>query len=83
MTFLLYFRKNGRRLQFEGHVKSSVVGTDELHVNVITGRSLVLHLQGSDEIDIEANNVMVDGGGFYNATFCVTLIRANKDALEE
>ena len=77
------FRKNGQQLKFEGHVKSSVVGTDDLHVDVITGRSLVLRLQGSDELDIEVNNVMEDGRGFYNATFCVTLIRADKDEIEE
>eukprot|EP00092_Neocalanus_flemingeri_P099498 GFUD01126917.1.p1 GENE.GFUD01126917.1~~GFUD01126917.1.p1 ORF type:complete len:698 (+),score=135.08 GFUD01126917.1:76-2169(+) len=76
-------RKNGEQLQFEGHVKSSVVGTDGFHVDVITGRSIVLHLMGSDEIDIEVNNIMVDGKGFYNATFCVTLIRADKDETEE
>ena len=64
-------------------MKSSVVGTDELHVNVITGRSLVLHLYGSDLVDIEINNVMDGGKGFYNATLCVTLIRAHKDELEE
>eukprot|EP00092_Neocalanus_flemingeri_P026563 GFUD01028787.1.p1 GENE.GFUD01028787.1~~GFUD01028787.1.p1 ORF type:complete len:626 (+),score=118.16 GFUD01028787.1:104-1981(+) len=78
-----YIRKNGNQLQFEGHVKSSVVGTDGFHVDVITGRSLVLHLMRSDEIDIEVNNIMVDGKGFYNATFCVTLIRADKDEIEE
>ena len=64
-------------------MKSSVVGTDELHVNVITGRSLVLHLYGSDLVDIEINNVMAGGRGFHNATFCITLIRAHKDELEE
>ena len=68
---------------FEGHVKSSVVGTDDFHVDVITGRSLVLRLMGSDEVDIEVNNVMVNGRGLYNATFCVTLIRADKDEYEE
>ena len=68
---------------FEGHVKSSIVGTDELHVKLITGRSLVLRLKGSDVVDIEVNNVMTNGEGFFHATFCVTLIRASKDAIEE
>ena len=71
------FRKNGKRLQFEGHVMSTIIGTDELHVSVMTGRSLVLHLQGSDIVDIEINYVMAGNRGFYNATFCVTLIKTH------
>ena len=79
----MFIRKNGKLLEFEGHVKSSVVGTDEFHVSTITGRSLVLHLRGSDVVDIMVNNVMAGGRGFSNVTFCVTLIRAKMEPLEE
>ena len=64
-------------------MKSSVVGRDKDHVTVISGRSLVLDLQGGDLVDVEISNVMAGGRGFYNATFCVTLIRATNDALDK
>lgn len=78
-----YIRKNGQRLQYEGHIKSSVVGTDTLHTVTITGRSLVLYLLGSDEVDIELNNVMNSGKGLFNYTFCVTLLEAFTEPEEE
>ena len=70
-------------MKYEGHVKSSIIGQDQLHTVTISGRSIVLKLEGSDEVDVEVNNLMTGGKGLFNYTFCVTLLRANIEFEEE
>merc|ERR1719153_27213 len=78
-----YIRRNGKRMEYEGHIKSSIVGANNLHTDLTTGRSVVLQLQRSDVVDIEINKVMGDGGGFSNTSFCVTLIKDKEEEEEE
>ena len=70
-------------MAYEGHIKSSIVGADNHHMLLTTGRSIVLQLQGSDVVDIEINKVMGEGGGFSNTSFCVTLIKGDDEEEEE
>ena len=44
------FRINGKKLKFEGHIRSSIVGTNVKADDVTNGRNIVLHLNEDDEV---------------------------------
>ena len=71
------FRKNGKNIGPQGSIQTSCQGLDDSHDDVTTGRSLTLHLQRYDQLDVFVEEVIPDGAGLTHTSFCVTLIPRN------
>ena len=79
MCLLSPDRKNGKSIGPEGIIATSIQGSDDVHDDIHTGKSISLHLKSNDQLDAFVEDVIPNGSGLLHTTFCVSLIQQIND----